>query len=57
VKTLETGGFIAMSKPVAISRAATGSRKIVLDFKVQTEFKDPAGEYTGTVTFTITPPS
>jgi hypothetical protein len=46
-----------MSKPVAISKPATGSRKIVLDFKVQTEFKDPAGEYTGTVTFTVTPPS
>ncbi|MHC4556986.1 MAG: hypothetical protein ACYTFW_07460 [Planctomycetota bacterium] len=57
VKTPATGGFIAMAKPVAISKPATGSRKIVLDFKVQTEFKDPSGEYTGTVTFTVTPPS
>ncbi|MHC4750236.1 MAG: hypothetical protein ACYTFW_10210 [Planctomycetota bacterium] len=57
VKTPATGGFVAMSKPVAISKSATGSHKIVLDFKVQTEFKDPAGEYTGTVTLTVTPPS
>lgn len=57
VKTPATGGFIAMAKPVAISKPAKGTHKIVLDFKVETQFQDPAGEYTGTVTFTVTPPS
>jgi hypothetical protein len=57
VKTPLTGQFVTMAKPVFISEPATGSHKIVLDFKVQAEFSDPAGKYTGAITFTIMPPS
>jgi hypothetical protein len=56
VKTPATNGFVPIAKPVAISKPAIGSHKIVLDFRVKTQFLDPAGEYTGTVTLTITPP-
>lgn len=57
VRTPATGGFVKMARPVAISKPEKGSHKIVLDFKVQTGFNDPAGRYTGSITFTITPPS
>jgi hypothetical protein len=56
VKTPATGGFVTMAKPVAISKPATGSHEIVLDLRVQTQFLDPAGEYTGTLMLTIMPP-
>ena len=58
VKTPETGGFIAMARPVAISKSTVGSHKIVLDLRVQTNGQlYPAGEYTGTITLTIMPPA
>lgn len=57
VKTPATSGFVAMSRPVAISKPTTGPHKIVLDLRVQTRFFDPAGEYTGTLTLTIMPPA
>jgi len=57
VKTPATGGFVAMARPVAISKSTEGSHKIVLDLRVDTKFLDPAGEYTGTVTLTVMPPA
>lgn len=56
IKTPATGGFVTMGKPVVISKPTTGSHQIVLDLKVKTESINPAGEYTGTFTFTIMPP-
>ena len=57
VRTPATGGFVSMAKPVAISKPEKGPHKIVLDFRVQTGFEDPAGRYVGTITFTVVPPS
>jgi hypothetical protein len=42
---------------VLISKPAAGSSKIDLNFKVDTESKDPAGRYEGVLVFTIAPPS
>ncbi|OHB64184.1 MAG: hypothetical protein A2168_00725 [Planctomycetes bacterium RBG_13_50_24] len=56
VKTPATDGFVTMARPVAISKPTTGSHKIVLDLRVETQFLDPAGEYTGTLMLTIMPP-
>jgi len=57
VKTPATRGFVPMARPVAISKATEGSHKIVLDLRVDTQFLDPAGEYTGIVTITVMPPA
>lgn len=57
VKTPATGGFVTMARPVAISKPTIGSHKIVLDLRVETQFLDPAGEYTGTLILTIMPPA
>jgi hypothetical protein len=56
VKTPATNGFVTMARPVAISKPTIGSHEIVLDLRVQAQFLDPAGEYTGTVMLTIMPP-
>ena len=56
VKTPATGGFVTMARPVAISKPTIGSHEIVLDLRVQAQFLDPAGEYTGTLILTIMPP-
>lgn len=57
VRTPATGGYVAMARPVTISRPTTGSHKIVLDLRVQAQFLYPAGEYSGTLTLTIMPPA
>lgn len=57
VKTPATGGFVSMARPVAISKSTDGPHTIVLDLRVETNFLDPAGEYTGTITLTIMPPA
>ena len=57
VRTPATGGYVAMARPVTISKPTTGSHKIVLDFRVQAQFLYPAGEYSGTLTLTIMPPA
>ncbi|MBN1804324.1 MAG: hypothetical protein JW837_03655 [Sedimentisphaerales bacterium] len=57
VRTPATGGYVAMAKPVAISKPTTGSHKVVLDLRVQAQFLYPAGEYSGTLTLTIMPPA
>jgi hypothetical protein len=56
VKSPATSGFVAMARPVTISKPTIGSHEIVLDLRVQTQFLDPAGEYTGTLMLTIMPP-
>ncbi len=52
-----TNGYVTMKKPVPVSKSARGSNKIALNFKVETDFKDPAGRYEGVLIFTIAPPS
>jgi hypothetical protein len=52
-----TKGYVAMKKPVPVSKPAAGSSKIALNFKVETEFNDPAGRYEGVLMFTVVPPS
>ena len=56
VKSPATGGFVTMARPVAISKPTIGSHEIVLDFRVNARFLDPAGEYTGKLMLTIMPP-
>jgi hypothetical protein len=57
VKSPATNGFVAMARPVEISKSTLGSHKIVLDFKVEADFLSPAGEYSGTLMITMMPPS
>lgn len=52
-----TNGYVAMKKPVPVSEPGAGSSKIKLNFKVETEFSDPAGRYEGILMFTVVPPS
>ena len=52
-----TNGYVKMKKPVAVSNPTAGSSKIPLNFKVETEFSDPAGRYEGILMFTVVPPS
>jgi hypothetical protein len=56
VKSPATEGFIAMARPVVISKPTIGSHKVVLDLRVETDFLYPAGEYSGTLMLTIMPP-
>ena len=56
VKSPATGGFVSMSRPVAISGTAVGSEKIVVDLRVEAEQLYPAGEYNGTLIVTMMPP-
>jgi len=57
VRTPATGGYVAMARPVTISKPTIGSHTIVLDLRVQAQFLHPAGEYSGTLTLTIMPPA
>jgi hypothetical protein len=57
VKSPATNGFIAMARPVTISKPTIGSHTIVLDFRVEADFLYPAGEYSGTLMLTMMPPS
>lgn len=56
IKSPTTNGYVTMAKPVAISRPEIGSHDIELDFRLDILPHDPAGRYTGTITFTIMPP-
>lgn len=58
IKGPATGGFVPMARPVAVSEPATGSHDILLKFKVENKFRAGAiaGEYKGTIIFTIMPP-
>ena len=56
VKTPATGGFVSMAKPVVISEPTEGSHNFVMNFQVDNRFEmRHAGEYTGTIIFTIMP--
>lgn len=57
VKSPVTSGFVAMVRPVAISKPTIGSHEIVLDFKVEADLLYPAGEYSGTIMLTMIPPT
>jgi hypothetical protein len=57
VKTDATGGYVSMAKPVAISETKEGSHDINMSFKVKTYINDNAGRYSGTLAFTVMPPS
>lgn len=57
VKTSTTCGYVSMAQPVAISQATEGPHEIKMNFKVKTNIKDFAGRYSGTLAFTIMPPS
>jgi hypothetical protein len=57
VKTPTTGGFVTMAKPVPISETTKGSHDINVNFKVDVDIKDIAGRYSGTLAFTVMPPS
>jgi hypothetical protein len=57
VKSPATSGFVALARPVEISKSTLGSHKIVLDFKVEADFLSLAGEYSGRLILTMMPPS
>jgi len=57
IKTLATGSFVSLVKPVVISEPTFGSHEIVIDFLVKANGAfDRAGKYSGTIAFTILPP-
>lgn len=56
IQTPTTGDFIPMIKPVVISEPAIGNHDILVKFKVQVDFNNPAGKYSGTIVFTVMPP-
>src|SRR4030042_122609 len=57
VKTPATNGYVSMAQPVAISETTMGSHKIELNFRIKTYINDHAGRYSGTLAFTVMPPS
>jgi hypothetical protein len=57
VKTSATNGYVSMAQPVAVSQTTEGPHEIKMNFKVKTNIKDFAGRYSGTLAFTIMPPS
>ena len=56
VQSPSTEGYASMVRPVVISKPADGSHSIGLSFKVQTDIKDRAGKYEGSLMFTVVPP-
>jgi hypothetical protein len=56
VRTGATSGYVAMNRPVAISKPTNGSHRIVVDVKVDAAAGFPAGQYDGMFTFMIMPP-
>lgn len=57
VETPATRGFVSMERPVSISETEEGSHDITMNFKIDTTIKDHAGRYSGSIAFTIMPPS
>jgi hypothetical protein len=55
VQTYTTNGYVAMSRPVTISKPQQGSNDIVVDIKVQADTSELAGKYSGSFTFTVIP--
>ncbi len=57
VKTSATGGFVSLVKPVVLSKPMFGSHDIKIDFLVKANSSfDRAGNYSGSIAFTILPP-
>lgn len=57
IKTLDTGGFVSLVKPVIISKPTFGSHEIAIDFLVRANGSfDRAGKYSGAIAFTVLPP-
>jgi hypothetical protein len=56
VRTAATNGYVAMNRPVAISKPAGGFHRIVVDVKVDAPAGFPAGDYSGVFRFMIMPP-
>ncbi len=57
VKTSATSGFVSLAKPVILSKPMFGSHDIKIDFLVKANGPfDRAGNYSGTIAFTILPP-
>ena len=57
IKTLATGGFVSLVKPVIISEPTFGTHEIKIDFLVKANGKiDRAGKYSGAIAFTVLPP-
>lgn len=57
IKTETTDGFVSMAEPVSISETTEGSHDIMANFKINTTIKDHAGRYSGSLAFTVMPPS
>ena len=57
VQSPTTEGYASMEKPVVISKPADGTHSVDLSFKVETDIKDRAGKYEGSLMFTVVPPS
>ena len=55
VKSPITDGYVSMEKPVIISKPHLGSHDINLDFKLEVNPFEIAGQYKGTLTFTVMP--
>ena len=55
VKSPITNGFVSMAKPVMISKPAMGSHDIDLSFRLDITTFESAGQYKGTLTFTVMP--
>ena len=56
VKIPASGLFVPMTAPVLITGPmGPGVFDVLLKFRLETLLQDPAGEYTGTITFTIGP--
>jgi len=55
VQTYITEGYVAMDRPVMISKPQEGSNDFEIDIKVQADMREPAGKYTGSFTFTVIP--
>jgi len=56
VRIPATGQFVPMVQPVLITGPMNpGVFDLVLKFRVETLLEDPAGNYTGTITFTVGP--
>ncbi|MEX0776384.1 MAG: hypothetical protein WD042_11825 [Phycisphaeraceae bacterium] len=58
VKLPLTGNYVAMTNPVVVTPPTNpGTFNIVLKFRVQTTIADAPGQYVGTVTITVAPPT
>jgi hypothetical protein len=55
VQSPVTNGFVSMERPVTISKPEMGSHEIDLNFRLDITSFESAGQYKGTLTFTVMP--